>query len=735
MNPPKLSVAVAISLGIAVIVSPLAQAAMISKVYVGAFSNSFQDPNDPSGVKRGGKYVVKTSFDTADLTLVLGSAGRSGITRDTYVVALDDVPGAPGSKNTYELFVPTPNYGILTQTGPDHYVIDATTAQTAEIQFFNTCNSAATCASQFRGFEFESNYLRTNDPVTPAATDLVFEQFTADANDSGTQVTNYVVNLLDENLTTVGANLGTTDVRSESASPSGGQANPGVFFREADPIVAEAGATPLVYSAGQLSVTTNAGTELVTETAAPIVPGQLRSYPSTLDEQPRQADNDLGAGRTDKEDFLSYDWNINAVSLAGNLDGSRLDRTVTGAPAYFDNIGTRAVSNVNRDVAIENSGLTTTVDTTSFGLTVTEAMTGLSDTDTVGVSYQNAPVTSADAGPALVYDAANLTRTADGSVVDPDLAVNALIPGFEAHTFEWKQGATTVGTTEDVALGIASSGLTHANSTATLDLTATDRAGTSQSDSTGVSYVNAGPTADAGPNVVFDASNLTQTADGSVSDPDLAVNAQIAGFESHSFEWKLGAALLGSVEDLSLGIVASGLMTTTDTATLDFTATDFAGASDSDTTGVSYANALPTIATASATAMGDDLLFELDFDDLDLGVNTLIPGFEQLSVQILVDMIDSTALFGDLIANGSQLLDQATLLGTFGEGSHLFEARISDRMILASGGATGPVTGGFQFEVAAAPEPATLGLLALGAAGLGGSLRRRRKAVRGGDGR
>lgn len=125
-----------------------------------------------------------------------------------------------------------------------------------------------------------------------------------------------------------------------------------------------------------------------------------------------------------------------------------------------------------------------------------------------------------------------------------------------------------------------------------------------------MSYQNAGPSADAGPDLVFNAANLTRAADGSVSDPDLAVNALIAGFESHTVAWTRGATNLVTSEDLVLGILASGLTSTTDTAILGFAATDLAGATDSDSLTVSYANALPTIGTASATPQGNDLLFQ-----------------------------------------------------------------------------------------------------------------------------
>ena len=623
MTRSFLATSVGAALGIAALAGAPASADEVSKVYVGTFSSTVNA--DPSGLVRGGKYVVATRFDTDDLFLIAADAGRQGIGRNTYAIALDD---APGGTNTYQLFLPTQGYGVLTQTGQDHFQIDPSYAPTAEIQFFDACTSAETCAAEFRGFELESNFLRANNASVPKATDLVFEQFTADVNLGTTPVTNYLVNVLDEGFGGVTLNSGHLDVRSESGSASGGQLTPGVFFSEAKEVVAEAGPMPLVYSAVQQTVTTNAGTEQVTDPVAPINPGQLRTSPSAIDNATRQADNDLGAGRTDKEDFLDFSWTVNGNTIGGNLDGTRIDRLVedliVANPSSqqhgprFANNGTRTVSGVNIAVAIQNSGLTSTIDTKTFALAVTESFTGKADTDTLEVSYSNAGPT-ADAGPALVFDATHLTRTADGSVNDPDLAVNSLIPLFEAHSYLWEQGSNILGTSEDPIVGIAS----------------------------------------------------------------------------------------------------SGLSTTLDSAVLELQITDRAGAQDSATTAISYANALPTIDRATATPQGVDLLFELAVTDADLAVNGLIADFEALSVRILVDMMDRTLVFANLVGTGSQLMDQATLLSAFGAGPHLFEARVSDRFILASGGAQGPVASAFQFDVTGqAPTPGTLALLAVGLLGL-----------------
>jgi len=107
--------------------------------------------------------------------------------------------------------------------------------------------------------------------------------------------------------------------------------------------------------------------------------------------------NDLGAARGDGEDFVDFSW-----SPAGIVTG--------------DSIA----------VAIADSGLTNTTDTSSWTASAIEQMTGKADSDTLGVSYANAiPTVNASAtANATGFD---FTFSAD----DVDLAVNALIGGFE----------------------------------------------------------------------------------------------------------------------------------------------------------------------------------------------------------------------------------------------------------------------------------------------------------------
>jgi hypothetical protein len=519
-----------------------AQAVVVQRTYVGTFSSALtgfaanadgtpNPTNDPGLISRGGKYVVQVSFDTDDISMVDAST-RFNQTRDFYSVSLGD---APGGTNTYQLSIPSQGFAaILTQTGQDHFNIGPSYAPTAEIHFFSSCSSGGACDDAFRGFEFESNFIRNNSPTTPhPAGDVIFEQYDPDAALSDATVTHNVVNVLDGNFNGLELNGGHFDVLSESSSAAGGQQNPGVFFEQAVDVVAEAGASPLFFDATHLTVTTDGGTEQVTDTVDPIVAGQLRSAPSAIDDPTRQADNDLGAARTDGEDFLNYEWTVDGATVSGNLDGTRLNRVVVGettadpSPRHFANDGTRTVNDVNIAVGIVESGLTNTLDTTTFQVAVTEDITGFTDTDTV-----------------------------------------------------------TVG----------------------------------------------------------------------------------------------------------------------------------------------YSNTLPSIVNASATAQGDDILFELSIDDPDLAVNALIPDFEILDVSLLLDGNPFAGLT-DLLMNGSELVDHATLLADFGAGAHELLVLATDRFLDQLGG---PVTARIDFTVnpgtvpATVPEPATLVLFAVGLAGTVALLRHRR---------
>jgi len=281
--------------------------------------------------------------------------------------------------------------------------------------------------------------------------------------------------------------------------------------------------------------------------------------------------NDLGAARGDNEDFVDAAWTESAVALTGTVEG-----------AAMNDIG----------VHIANSGLTNTGSTATWDVTMTEQGTGLSDTDSVGVSYANAgPL--ADAGVDIVFSAANAltgAATTGATVGDADLAVNATIANFEQLTFTSVAGNPLVGGTingstvfnnVDQLIAIADSGLTTTTSVSSFDLSVTDFAGATDSDAAVISYLNATPSASA---------TATATATGvdftlSVVDMDLIVNAIIAGFESVTT-----TALVGLTDATAFfnTLITTGLQSFTSAAlevefglglhTVDFSSVDLAGA-------------------------------------------------------------------------------------------------------------------------------------------------------------
>jgi hypothetical protein len=127
------------------------------------------------------------------------------------------------------------------------------------------------------------------------------------------------------------------------------------------------------------------------------------------------------------------------------MDGDRLNRIVetlsVGSPSTEQHgsryilDGLRTVENVNIAVAIENSGLQNTVDTSTFRVDVTEAITGIADNDTLTVSYSNLdPSLSSASGTTLPDNSIDFDAVFD----DTDLIVNSLISGFESVSLEFR---------------------------------------------------------------------------------------------------------------------------------------------------------------------------------------------------------------------------------------------------------------------------------------------------------
>lgn len=258
------------------------------------------------------------------------------------------------------------------------------------------------------------------------------------------------------------------------------------------------------------------------------------------------------------------------------------------------------------------------------------------------------------------------------------------------------------------------------------------------------------PVAEAGPDKQFSAGQLTvQTDVNAFVDNNLGAG-RADGEDFLTYDWtEGGGALTGTpatatrpdgrtVDDVNIAVAIqnSGLTSTIDTVTwqveINEDLTGLGGSTDTIT--VSYANAVPVVANASATAQAGGQLFALDVDDLDLGVNSLIAGFEMLMIDILVDGMDESAFFMSLIdaaidgTSATQFASGADLLTQFGLGMHLFEVTVTDKA-----GALGSAS--FQFDVggippAPVPEPTTILLLCLGLSTLvlQRNARRRRRA-------
>lgn len=117
--------------------------------------------------------------------------------------------------------------------------------------------------------------------------------------------------------------------------------------------------------------------------------------------------NDLGAARSDGESFLNADWTESGSPLSGVIQAD-------GA---------------NIAVDLVNAGLANTISTATWDVTLTEDMTGFSDTGEVIVDYANAAPTS------------SLTATANATgydfnynAMDADLDINLLLANFEQLT-------------------------------------------------------------------------------------------------------------------------------------------------------------------------------------------------------------------------------------------------------------------------------------------------------------
>jgi hypothetical protein len=318
-----------------------ATAAQVDVTYVGTWDSI--GAGNPTGVggpgiSAGQKYVIRVSYDDA-------SATSNGVPVLTEVFAdsgsdMTTIQMSGGS-NTLDIFAPMEGLDagtpfIYTQNQGDHF---GSFIPTPTLNFID--GSPISDPANIIGMEFEGN-------LFPGSGNNFIEIYnTAPSGGAGP------ISLVSRIV-----NFGVDTAASDT-----------VGLSTAVDLIVDAG-PDIVYSAG----------DLTKSTASSVVQS-----------------NDLGAGRSDGEDFVDVTW------------------SQTGTPSGNDIA-----------VAIANSGLASTIDTAIWTMNASEQMTGKTDSDTLQASYLNAiPTINATA----TANAGNVDFTL--SVGDLDLAVNALIADFE----------------------------------------------------------------------------------------------------------------------------------------------------------------------------------------------------------------------------------------------------------------------------------------------------------------
>ncbi len=328
-----------------------AQAAPVDITYVGTWTLA-PGAGNPTGVggpgmSQGQRYVVRISYDDASATTDGVAMGGSGELMRTIDL------NAAG--NSLDIFVPMEGLDsgspfVYVQNETDHF---PAFTPNPTLNFVN--GSSISNTANIIGFDFEGDF----NPDY-ATNHNIIEVFNESSGPGVINQTSQILNCYD-------SACGGSDIAIKGVNALTTAVN----------LVADAG-DPIVYSASALTQTTNSSS----------------------------TNNDLGAFRSDGEDFISSTWSeVGGSNLVGNTAGLNNDIAV----------------------AIQDSGLVNTIDTTNWQVDLAEEFTGFSDSATTLVSYMNAnPVVSASA-----------TAVATGynflaMITDPDTIVNAIIAGFES---------------------------------------------------------------------------------------------------------------------------------------------------------------------------------------------------------------------------------------------------------------------------------------------------------------
>lgn len=292
------------------VVNSAAFASPVDVIYIGTWSLAPGSGNGAGvggpGMAQGQRYVINITYDsvstvTNGVPVLTGSFTPSGNTMSTIDLS--------AAGNSLDIFVPMEGFDagspfIYVQNETNHFFYGANTL-VPTLNFID--GSDISDIDNIIGLEFEGDF------VAGGGNNLI-EIFNTSAGPFGAPVS------LDSQILNFGTGIAIKDVNNlQQAVDVSGDAGPDI-----------------VYSAAMLSATT---TSSLVQT------------------------NDLGAFRSDGEDFIDANWTESGNPLSGMAVGN--DITVSFA----------------------NSGLSGPSDTTNWLMQQTEQMTGLSDSDTLGVSF------------------------------------------------------------------------------------------------------------------------------------------------------------------------------------------------------------------------------------------------------------------------------------------------------------------------------------------------------------